>query len=195
MTTTALELEDLLTLSSAQLHQLLETGAPPDPEALVGRQWLGSDLSMPALGHRLLWQTFRKTFVRDEEHGDVRGWNVKLEQRGTRGPQVPLRRPDGTEKAFAHYRLRFDDDIAWPKGLRCAAYLDYTIAGNPFPENLTYTPIVSVNGDANDLLLGWEVVKLGRRLFGPRLYWAIRPDGPLETMATPKHAPRLGTGG
>lgn len=194
MTTTDLELEDLLTMTGPQLHLLLETGAPPDPDALVDRQWLGSDLSMPALGHRLLWQTFRKTFVRDEEHADVRGWNVKLEQRGTRGPQVPLRRRDGTERAFAHYRLRFGDDIAWPKGLRCGSYLDYTIAGNPFPENLALTPIVSVNGDANDLLLGWEVVKLGRRLVGPPLYWAIRPDGPLETLATPKHAPRVGTG-
>jgi len=29
---------------------------------------------------------------------------------------------------------------------------------------------------------------------GPPLYWAIRPDGPLETLATPKHAPRVGTG-
>lgn len=191
MTHTPLELEDLLDMDARQLHALVETGTRPDPDALVDQQWLGSDLSMPAIGRKILWQTFRKTFVRDEEHGDVRGWNVKLEQRGTRGVQVPKRNKDGSEKSFAHYRIRDAAGIDWPRGLRCDSYLDYAIAGNPFPENLAFTPIVSVNGDANDLILGWEVFKLGPKLVGPRMYWAIRPDGPLTTTAEPSRQPRL----
>jgi len=184
-TRTNLELEDLLSMKGPQLHQLLETGTPPDPAALVDRQWLGSDLSMPWIGHKVLWQTFRKTFVRDEVRGDVRGWNVKLEQRGTRGRQVPRRNRDGSEKTFAHYRIRNGEKIDWPRGLRCSTYLDYTIAGSPFPENLAFTPIVSVNGDDNDLILGWEIFKVGPRLIAPSMYWAIRPDGPLAQIVDP----------
>lgn len=190
MTSARFELEDLMAMSGRQLHQLLETGAPPDPDALVDRQWLGADLSMPSLGHRLLWQTFRKAFVRDEAHGDVRGWNVRLEQRGTRGPQVPKRHRDGSEKAFAHYRVRDGGSVAWPRGLRAATYLDYSIVGNPFPENLAFTPIVSVNPDDHDLVLGWELFRVAGRFVAPSLYWAIRPDGPLQRVVDPPRPPR-----
>lgn len=179
---TRLELEDLLTMDAAQLHRLMTTGTAPDPDALVGKQWLGTDLSLPKLVQRhVLWQTFRKTFVRDEVHGDVRGWNVKMEQRGTTGPQVPKRNKDGSEKSFAHYRVRSAAGMSWPRGTRFDTYLDYGIAGNPFPEGLAFTPVVSVNGDDQDLVLGWELFKVGGRLVAPKMYWAIRPDGPLET--------------
>ena len=140
-----------------------ETGSPPDPEALVGQQWLGSDLSMPAPRSPAAWQTFRKTFVQATRSTATSGAGTSSSEQRTRGPQVP---PGGRHReGFAHYRLRFGDDIAWPKGVRCAAT---STTRSPEPSRRTSpTPIVSVNGDANDLLLGWEVVKPDGGCFGP----------------------------
>ena len=133
--TTTLELEDLASMSKAQLWRLVETGGPVDPAALAGTQFLGSDLTMGRLGHALLWQTFRKAIVADTVHGGYRGWNVKLEQRGFDGPQAPKHRRDGSEAAFAHYRVRTDGALLrWPRGLQGATYFDYGTAGNVFPD-------------------------------------------------------------
>ncbi len=60
--------------------------------------------------------------------------------------------------------------------------------GNPFPENLTLTPIVSFNGDANDLILGWEVVKLGPKLVGPSMCRA-GPQRPVTHHPISKGSP------
>ncbi len=185
-----LELDDLLDLSSRELHAIMDAAHPIDPEAMAGRQYLGTDLSMPPLGHKLLWQTFRKAFVLDEEHGDVRGWNVRMEQRGIHGPQVPQRRKDGLPKAFAHYRVRSAAGIRWPRGWHGAHYLDYSIAGNPFIEGLAFTPVVAVNEGRCDLVLGWELFKIGRRFVAPPMYWAIRDDGPVDAIVEPRRPPR-----
>jgi len=190
-TTAHLELEDLMAMSAAQLWGLMQTGGRVDPEALAGLQFLGADLSMGRLGHAVLWETFRKAVVRDEQGQGYRGWNVKLEQRGTRGAQVPKRRRDGTEAAFAHYRVRTDGDrIAWPRGLACATYFDYGTAGNVLADRFGFTPVVSVNGDDQDLVLGWELFRVAGRFLAPSLFWAIRPEGPVETVVTPPHPPR-----
>lgn len=186
-----LELADLMTMSGPQLRALLDAGHPLDLDAMVGRQYLGADLSLPRIGQKILWQTFRKTFVRDEEHGDVRGWNVRLEQRGIHGAQVPMRAKDGKPKAFAHYRVRPAEGIRWPKGWRGADYFDYSIAGNKGVEGLGFTPVVAVNEGSSDLVLGWEVFRLGRVFIAPPLYWAIQVEGPLDHDATPPKAPKL----
>lgn len=190
--TTDLELDDLLTMSGKQLHAIMDAARPIDVEALVGNQFTGSDLSMPKIGQKILWQTFRKTFVRDPDHGDVRGWNVRMEQRGIHGAQVPLRTKDGEPKTFAHYRVRSAEGIAWPRGWHGATYLDYTIAGNPFVEGLTTTPLVAVNEGRSDLLLGWEIFRVGGRFIAPSMYWALKLDGPVDHIAQPAKTPRLG---
>lgn len=184
-------LEDLMDMNNRQLHRLLERGHPIDTDAVCGVQYLGSDLSMPRLGHKLLWQTFRKCFVRDEEHGDVRGWNVRMEQRGIHGAQVPKRTRSGELAEFAHYRIRSAHGIRWPKGWRGEQYFDYGIAGNPFGEDLGFTPVASVNDDGSSLILGWEIFDVGGRLVAPPLYWALRPDGPVDHVAVPKRPLRL----
>lgn len=178
-------LEDLMDMNGRQLHRLLERGSPIDEDAIAGKQFLGSDLSMPRIGQKILWQTFRKCFVRDPEHGDIRGWNVRMEQRGIHGAQVPKRNKSGELAEFAHYRLRSAQGIRWPKGWRGEQYFDYTIAGNPFGENLGFTPVVAVNEGSSDLILGWEIFKVGGRLVAPPLYWAIQADGPVGHVAEP----------
>jgi hypothetical protein len=190
-TTARLELEDLMCMSSAQLWGLMQTGGRVDPEALAGQRFLGADLSMGRIGHTLLWETFRKEIVADEDGSGYRGWNVKLEQRGTRGAQVPKRRRDGAEAAFAHYRVRTDGDrITWPRGFAGATYFDYGSAGNVFPDGFGFTPVVTVNGDDHDLVLGWEIFRVAGRFVAPSMFWAIRPDGPVETVVAPPRTPQ-----
>jgi len=188
--TRILEMDDLLTMSGAQLQRIMDIAHPIDEDELVDKQFTGTDLSMPKIGHKLLWQTFRKTFTRDPERGDVHGWNVRMEQRGIHGAQVPLRNKAGELKTFAHYRVRPAAGIAWPKGWSGQQFLDYSVAGNPPLEALAYTPIVAVNEGRSDLILGWEIFKVGGKLINPHMYWAIKVDGPLDHVATPAKPPK-----
>lgn len=190
-TASRLELEDLMSMSGAQLWGLMQTGGRVDPEALAGQQFLGADLSMGRIGHAVLWETFRKAVVADEQGEGHRGWNVKLEQRGTRGAQVPKRRRDGSDAAFAHYRVRTDGDrITWPRGFVATTYFDYGTAGNVFVDSLGFTPVVTVNGDDHDLVLGWEIFRVAGRFVAPSMFWAIRPEGPVATVVTPPRSRR-----
>lgn len=176
-------LDDLLEMDRHQLHQVMLQGHPLDLEALAGTRYLGVDLSLPAIGQKLLWQTFRKTFHRDED-GTLRGWNVRMEQHGVRGPQVPMMKR-GKPLTFGHYRPRTAEGIAWPGGWTGGHFLDYGSAGNPFWDlaRLGYTPLVAVNEGSMELLLGWEIFKLGPVFLPMPLYWALQLQGPLEYVA------------
>lgn len=187
----ALTLDDLAGLSGKQLHAIIDAAHPFDEDAVAGNMFLGSDLSMPALGQRILWQTFRKSFVRDEQRGDVRGWNVRMEQRGFHGAQVAMRRRDGRQKAFGHFRVRDARQHRWPRGWHGEQYLDYKVAGNGIGDRWTFTPLVAVNEGSSELLLGWEIFKVAGRLISPSMYWALQRGGPVEQPVAPKHAPSL----
>ncbi|MEI2701560.1 MAG: hypothetical protein V9E83_04060 [Baekduia sp.] len=191
ISTEALTLDDLMSLTGRQLHRILDAAHPFDEDAVAGHHFVGADLSMPALGHKLLWQTFRKSFVRDEQHGDVRGWNTRMEQRGIHGAQVPMLRRDGSDKTFAHYRVRDARTQRWPRGWHGEQYLDYKVAGNGIGDRWTFTPLVAVNEGSSELLLGWEIFKVAGRLISPSMYWALQRGGPVEQPVAPKHAPSL----
>ncbi len=184
-----LTLADLMTLSGPELQAIMDRGYPLDPAAMVGKQYLGADLSMPKLGHAILWQTFRKTFVQDDD-GDVRGWNVRMEQHGIDGPRVPRRDKHGNERPFGHYRIRSAKGITWPRGWSGEHYFDYGVAGNTFTDRWGFTPVVAVNEGSSDLVLGWEIFRVAGRMIAPSMYWAIQADGPLETMVPPPRKPR-----
>jgi hypothetical protein len=182
-----LRLEDLMGMDGRALHGVLVRGHALDPDVLAGRQYLGVDLSMPGFMRKLLWHTFRKTFVRDEATGDVRGWNVRMEQRGIDAPQVPLTDRRGRPRTFGHYRVRSARGLKFPRGWAGPSFLDYGRAGNTFFDlaRLGYTPLVAVNAGSQDLLLGWEVMKLGPLFLPLPLYWALRYDGPLDHVVAP----------
>lgn len=188
--TARLQLVDLLRMDARALHAIIDAAHPLDPAALAGRQYHGVDLSLPPWMNRVLWKTFRKTFVRDPETDVVRGWNVRMEQHGVDGPRVPkLRR--GRPWTFAHYEVRSARGLRFPGGWSGPHYLDYGVLGNPFPENLGYTPLVAVNEGDMSLLLGWEVFRIGPTFLPLRDYWALSFDGPLEDVVPPPRAPRL----
>ncbi|MFM8408682.1 MAG: GMC family oxidoreductase, partial [Alphaproteobacteria bacterium] len=179
-------LDDLLRMDRHELHAIIDRGHPLDPDALAGHQYQGVDLSLPPWVNRILWKTFRKTFHRDPATGAVRGWNVRMEQQGIDGPRVPKKRRGATWH-FAHYELRSTAGQRFPRGWHGPHFLDYGRVGNPFGENLGWTPLVAVNEGDMSLLLGWEVFRLGPLFIPLRDYWALRLEGPLdEIFPTPK---------
>lgn len=180
-------LDDLMRMDGPALHTVLARAHPLDPDALAGRQFLGVDLSLPEVGRRLLWHTFRKTFHRDEARGVIRGWNVRMKQTGVDGPREPLTGRDGRAITFGHYHLRSAVGRTFPRGWTGAHHLDYGAAGNPWWDlaGLGCTPLVAVNEGRSDLLLGWEVFRLGAVWLPMPLYWALRLDGPLEEVVPP----------
>jgi len=184
---TPLTLEHLMGMGGEALHRVLLAGHPLDPEVLAGRQYLGVDLSLPDALRKVLWHTFRKTFVRDASTGEVRGWNVRMEQRGVDGPRIPLLDRRGRPITFGHYRVRSAAGIRFPGGYRGAHFLDYGHAGNlrTDPARLGCTPLVAVNEGSQDLLLGWEVFKIGPAFLPLPLYWALRYEGPVEDVIPP----------
>lgn len=186
-----LSLEDLMAMDARELDALMGRGHPLEPEVLAGRMYLGVDLSLPGWARKLLWHTFRKTFVEDDAKG-VRGWNVRMEQHGVDGARVPLKDRRGEPRTFGHYRVRSAEGLRFPKGWSGPHFLDYGVAGNTLtdPAALGYTPLVAVNAGSQDLLLGWEVLKLGPLFLPMPLYWALRYEGPLDRVVPPPRRPR-----
>ncbi len=176
-------------MTAADLAQVMHQGSPLDHDALADTLYLGVDLSLPWLGRKLLWHTFRKTFHADPDTSALRGWNVRMKQTGIDGDAVPMVDRRGRPRTFGHYRVRSTVGETFPAGWSGADFLDYTDAGNLRldPARVGQTPLVAVNPGSSDLLLGWEVVRVaGRRLNLP-LYWALRLQGPLDDVVT---APR-----
>ena len=185
--TAPLTLDDLLSMDAEALHAIVARAHPLDLDALAGHRYLGVDLSLPAWMNRVLWKTFEKTFHRDPTSGVVRGWNVRLEQRGVGGPMVPMTDRSGRPKTFGHYHVRSAEGHRFPRGWTGPHFLDYGVAGNPLFDvaRFGYTPLVAVNEGSMELLLGWEVFRIGSIFVPLRDYWALRLAGPLEHVVDP----------
>ncbi len=179
-----LTLEDLMAMDAKALHQVLLRGHPLEPEKLAGNAYLGVDLSLPEVARKILWHTFRKTFVRDEVTGGVRGWNVRMEQHGVNGARIPMRTRKGKPITFGHYQVQERNGLEFPQEYRGAHYLDYGQVGNPMWDlaRLGFTPLVAVNEGSQDLLLGWEVFRVAGKFVPMALYWALRIEGPVDEV-------------
>jgi hypothetical protein len=176
-------LDDLLKMTHAERKQVMWNAHPFDPEALANTMYRGIDLSMPKIVNKILWKTFRKTFVKDADTGDIRGWNVRMEQTGWEGEGVPMVK-NGKQLSFGHYRVRPAEGIKWPGGWKGVHYLDYGIAGNPWydPGAPGFCPLVAVNEGRNDLLMGWEIMKIGPVFIPLMDFWALKLEGPLDVV-------------
>ena len=175
-------LSDVLALDADGLFAIMQAAHPLDEAAIADTSYTGIDLSMPALFHRLFWKSFRKTFHRDPVSGRLRGWNVKVEQTGWDTPPAPKRDRGGAPITFGHYEVRGARGLTFPRGWEGSHYLDYRDAGNctfDFPANRGYCPLVQVNAGNADLLLGWEVFRLGAVNVPIRDFWVLVREGPL----------------
>ncbi len=179
------ELSELLQMSKEEIKQVFQNGHPINTEELDNTQYLGIDVGMPSWFHRFFWKTFRKTFYRDPKSGILRGWNVKLEQTGWKGPLSAKKNKNGEDLSFGHYHLLPAKGKKFPKGWQGADYLDYGVAGNKTgdPAALGYCPLVAVNEGSTELLLGWEVFKLGPFFIPLNDFWILKKEGPLQHIA------------
>ena len=182
-----LELDDVLKMTNREVASVFKQGYPIDLKELENTRYLGIDLSLPPWINKILWKTFRKTFYRDPQTGVMRGWNVRLEQTGWKGETIPMLNKKGKEIAFGHYVVCDAPGKKFPGGWRGQNYLDYGIAGNSLfdPARYTCSPIVAVNEGSVELLLGWEVIRLGSMLIPLPDYWLLKRDGPLATVQDP----------
>ena len=88
------------------------------------------------------------------------------------------------DRVIGHYRIGSAAGLEFPGGWRGEQFLDYGIAGNHWydPAALGYCPLVAVNEGDNDLLIGWEIFKLGPVLLPLPDFWALKREGPLDEV-------------
>lgn len=179
--------EEMLTMSKQQVKEVFQRGFPIPIEDIGNSQYLGVDLGMPEWFHKLAWKTFRKTFYKDPDTGIIRGWNVKVEQTGYNFPLIPKKNSKGEELSFGHYHLLPAKGKKFPEGWEGENYLDYGVAGNPPLDvaALGYCPLVAVNEGSADLLLGWEVFKIGNLFVPLNDYWVLKKEGQLQVTVPP----------
>lgn len=178
-------LSELVHAPRAVLRERLAQGFPIDPAALDDSQYRGVSLGLPAFVERLTWKVFRKVFHRDPR-GHLRGWNVRLEQRGLDGPSVPKRRR-GAPVTFGHYRVVNAADASLrcplPAGCDRGLLLDYGAGDNPRldPTSLVRDPLVALRPDDPTLLLGWTFLEVGPRAIPTPSFFLLEREGPLDS--------------
>jgi hypothetical protein len=170
--------QQLLSLSGRDLAAALRHGHPIDPHALDDSQYRGISLGLPAWIERLSWKTFQKTFHRDPRTGQLRGWNVRVEQRGLDAKSVAKVR-GGVPWSFGHYRVvELSERV--PRDLRTGLLIDYS------PErglaSRMRDPLVALDEGSVDRLLGWSYLDLGWFCIPTPSYFLLEREGPLERI-------------
>lgn len=163
----------LLAASHADLSAILASGHAIDPAALADMQYRGISLGLPAWIERLTWKKFMKVFHRDRHTGQLRGWNVRIEQDGLDRPWRPRVR-HGKPWTFGHFAVVAD---------REALLLDYGAGGNQRldPIGLLRDPLVALEPGSADLLLGRSYLAVGPARIPTPSYFLLEREGPLIT--------------
>jgi hypothetical protein len=175
---------DLLDASNEERLRLLRSGHPIDPSRLDDMEYRGVSLGLPAFVERLTWTTFQKVFHRDPGTGLLRGWNVRVEQRGLDAESVPQQR-GGEPFTFGHFLVATLDPERTPRGIKKGLLLDYGRGGNPRGDVTAFVrdPIVAVNEGSADLLLGWTYVHLAGMDFGTPSFFSLERERPITHVA------------
>ncbi len=176
---------DIARLTNRELRALLREGHPIDPAALDDSAYRGVSLGLPRLLERLSWKTFRKVFHRDPARGTLRGWNVRVEQRGVDAPsRARMRR--GEEWTFGHYVVCNPLPDRAPQGVAHALLLDYGAGRNARldPISRVRDPLVAINAGSVELLLGYTYLDLGMLVDTPS-FFTLEREGRLEKFVAP----------
>lgn len=185
-----IQFEEVLRLPRRSLRELLLAGHAIDPDALADIEYRGTSLGLPAFVERMTWKTFQKVFCREPETGTLRGWNVRVEQRGLGAPSQPKLR-GGLPFTFGHYAVVPLDPAA---GRRCrqGLLLDYGRGGNGFdPLHLVRDPVVALNPGSAELLLGWTYLQLGALRIPTPSYFLLERERPLTHRALAPRSRRV----
>jgi len=167
-------------LKPKSLKSHLDAGFPIDPSALDNSMYRGISLGVPHWIETFAWTTFIKTFHREPETHGLRGWNVRLHQTGIAGDIEPQRTKDGSRRTFGHFAVT--DNPSGGNGL----LIDYGLGGNGAfdPTRYLKDPIVALEANSVERLLGWTYLDLGRVVSTPS-YFLLERIGPLDHVAYP----------
>jgi hypothetical protein len=170
MSPTDERIQRFLAMSGTQLALALAEGHPIEVGALDDSRYRGISLGLPGFVEALTWKTFEKTFHRDPVTGQLRGWNVRLEQTGWTSPPVP-RQKGGQPWTFGHYDVKPGHPLT----------LDYGSARNFAldPTRLVRDPLVALDAGSARWLLGRSDLVGGLRTPS---YFLLERLGPLEFL-------------
>lgn len=179
-------------MGAGALRDLMRTGHAIDPDALADLEFRGISLGLPRFVERLTWKTFQKVFHRDPQTGALRGWNVRLEQRGIDADSVALQHR-GQRVTFGHYQVVPLDVAQPPRPCGPGLMIDYGRGGNSRwdPMRCVRDPLVAVHSGSVDLLLGWSYVDLGFVRLSTPSYFLLQRERPLSHRVAPPHRPAL----
>lgn len=167
--------ERLLGKKRRELRRALDAGHPIELRALDDTEYTGISLALPRLIEKLTWKTFTKTFHRDPKTGELRGWNVRMEQTGVGGPAVP-RTKKGAPWTWGHYRVYGGAPAPYDRAL----LIDYGVPSNDFVTRRMRDPLVAVEPDDPSVLLGVSYLDFGwLRFITPTFFLLVR-RGPLS---------------
>jgi hypothetical protein len=182
--------QPLLDASRRELRRALAAGHPIDITALDDTEYRGISLALPKLIEKLSWKTFQKTFHRDRATGELRGWNVRMEQTGIDGPPVPMKK-NGVPKTWGHYAV-YEARGQGPretKGAKLAApydqalLIDYDVPSNGWFTRRMRDPLVALEPNNPDALLGVSYLDFRWfRVMTPTYFLLLR-EGPLSFIA------------
>lgn len=172
--------DELLKMTNRELLGVLRDGYSIQPEALDNTGYRGIALGLPQFVEKLTWKTFQKTFHRDPKTGVLRGWNVRAQQRGLDATTL-AKQKGGQPWTFGHYHVVPAADRAPRIGKSRGLLIHYGLGTNPVfdPMRRVRDPIVAVNADRSDLLLGWSYVDLGLFSVGTPSFFTLEREGPL----------------
>jgi hypothetical protein len=168
--------QDVLAMNKRQLAAALLEGHEIGADALDDTQYRGISLGLPRWAEALSWKTFQKTFHRDPATGVLRGWNVRVEQRGLDAASVALVRR-GAPVTFGPYVVGELPANA-PRGLRRGRLIDYS--PSPGLMSRLRDPLVALNQGSVDLLLGWSYLDLWIFRMPTPSYFLLEREGALQ---------------
>lgn len=175
--------DDLFGKRPRELRDAFRDGYAITPDDIAGYAYRGVSLGLPDIAVRLTWLTFQKIFVKDEERGMVRGFNVRLEQNGRHAASVPRTRGAGEPWTFGHFAVvsaKGRTKAEWERGV-LLDYGAFTASRLPSPQD----PVVSLRPDSADLLLGFTYLAVGRARLATPSWFTLEREGPATIDASP----------
>jgi hypothetical protein len=179
-------LEEVWRMSRPQLRDLLANGHVIDQEALAGWAYRGVALGLPKWIEALSWKTFTKVFVADGSI--VRGWNIRMEQHGVRGPRKPKLK-NGKDKSFGPFLVRKKASGKMAKEFPNAMLLDYGASevSPEFSVRSLRDPLIALNRDDPTILLGCSWLQLAGASFATPSYFTLERSEPVRDESVVWH--------
>jgi hypothetical protein len=171
---TLITVDDLLGMTRSQLYKVLADGHPIEPNALDDCEYNGISLGLPPWMEKLSWKKFKKVFHRDPTHGGLRGWNVAAVQNGLDEDWIDATRK-GQPQTYWHYVVVSPGCHPLPGPYEKGLLIHYGWGGNNLLSTMHVMrdPLLAVNPDSADLLLGYSYVEMGWFRFNTPTFFAL----------------------